>query len=105
LAVILAGQQRARPLAEIGRPHAHVDRDIEDLALENIDQLALIVRVLQMQAAQDPARRARQVVLHEIQLDAGRGVALFVPGFEKIAARIAEALGLDEQDLGQAHAA
>ncbi|MNO00280.1 hypothetical protein D3C81_2201430 [compost metagenome] len=54
-----------------------------------------------MQAAQHPAWRARMIVLHEGQGDAGLAVALDLKGLDKESSLIAEHLGLDDQHARQ----
>src|SRR5205814_43652 len=50
LAEVVAGELRAGPLAEGGRARADVDRDVENLALQRADQLALRLSDLRVQA-------------------------------------------------------
>ncbi|MNY83766.1 hypothetical protein D3C86_2267700 [compost metagenome] len=54
-----------------------------------------------MQTAQHTARRARMVVLHEGQGDAGLAVALDLKGLDEEAALIAKHLRLDDQHARQ----
>src|SRR5258708_5961849 len=100
LAVVLAGEDGAHPTAEGGRARPDVDRDVEDLALQGTDQLALGFPGLRVQAAQDVAVRVGLIVLDE---GAGQafGLELFpVIDLEEEAALVGEDSGLDEDDLG-----
>ena len=66
LPLVLRGQGHALPLAERRRADPHVDRDVEHFALENEAELALVVRVLKVEAAQDALGGKRHVVLNEL---------------------------------------
>ena len=52
-------------LAKSRAADADIDRNIEDRALEHGHKLALRLRVLNVQAAEDIAGRAREIVLDE----------------------------------------
>ncbi len=67
-AVIFAREGHAHRLAEGGRAAAHIDGDIEDLALRHAHQLALRTLQLIVQAAQNALGGAAVVVLHEVQV-------------------------------------
>ena len=98
LALVLARERHADPAAEGRRADADVDGDVEDLALEDRDELALGVRVLVVQPAEHAPARAREVVLDERGGQPGLGVAGAVPGLQEVAAGVAEDEGLDDQD-------
>ena len=67
LPLVLAREHQAVPLPEGGRAAPDVHRDVEHLALQHLEQLALRLRVLEMQPPQDAAARERDVVLHEVR--------------------------------------
>src|SRR2546425_426565 len=93
------GPERDRP-AEGRRAAPDVDRDVEDLAGDDPDDLALRLPDLIVQAAQHAAPRARVVVLHEVRVQAG-GLAerLAVVAFQKEAALVAEDFRLEDENL------
>ena len=75
---------------------------VRDLAGEHANQLGLRVRAdLPVQAAQRPADRARVVVLHECDVDAGVAVAGSVVALDEEPARVAVDRGIDDQDVRQ----
>src|SRR4051812_14081175 len=75
LAVVFGTQRDAHPTAEHGRPPTNVHRDVEYLPREHTEQLPLRVGRLIVQAAQDAASGARDVVLHESLGHAGLRIA------------------------------
>ena len=94
----VVGRERdANPSAERRRAAADVDGDVEDLALDDADQLALRPPDLQMQAAQRAADRPRMVVLHERAGDAVLAVRVGVIGLDEEAAVVVVDVGLDDE--------
>ncbi len=87
---------------KVAEPAAHIDGDVEDLAADDSNQLALGTPQLQMQAPQRSAGRFRMVVLHERAVDAVLAIAIGVIGLEEKAAAIDVHRRLDDQDLGDA---
>ena len=63
-------------------------------------QFPLRLLDLVVQAPQRVAHRVAVVVLHELHVDAGGGELALLPGFEEEAARIAEHLRPDQDDVG-----
>ena len=98
LAEVVAGELGARPLAEGGRARSDVHRDVEDLALQRPDQLALGPLHLRVQSPERAAVRARLVVLDERVRDARFAVLSLVERLQEMTAGIAEDVRLDEQD-------
>ena len=101
LMMVFGGQRRAIPLTEGRGIGADVDRDIEDLALQHVNQLALGMRVLEMQPAQGAPSGKRQIVLHEMAVQARLGIATQIPGFLEEPPTVAEHIGLDQQQAGK----
>lgn len=95
-------QFRRYMLAVSRRAAAKVDRDVENAAGEHVHQLRLRDRrKLEMQAAhRADGPRLGQIVLTEIDRDAGRGERRAVPGFGKEATRIHEAARNQEFRIG-----
>ena len=73
---------------------------IPNLAFDDANQLPLRTDDLIVDAAQYAARRPRMRVLHEGQVEAGRGKVPHVPGFEEEAAIVLEAVDVDDADAG-----
>src|SRR5262249_32412434 len=101
LARNLLGELQAHPPSEAGRAAADVDRDIEDLSPEDLDQLALPFGLLEMQSAQGAPDRAGVVVLDEGTAHARLGIPRFLEALVEESPRIAEDLRLDDQHLRQ----
>jgi hypothetical protein len=103
LAPVLPGQRHSDPTPEPGGTAADVHRHIEDLAAQDLHQLALGMRVLDVQAAQDALTRVGLIVLYHALRYAEPGITLRLPGLHEPAARVAKDLGFDDQcvrDLG-----
>ena len=83
-------------LAVTRRATADIDRDIEDRAGADPHQLGLrLRRRLEMQPAQDAARRRQRVVLlHECRVDAVLAQHILAEDLGKEAARVAWRTGL-----------
>ncbi len=64
-------------------------------------QFALGVFHLEMQAAQDAARRPTVVVLHKVEIEPRRAKRLPVPGFHEKTALVAEDPGLQQVHIPQ----
>ncbi len=75
----------------------HVNRHIEHATAQDGHQLALRLRILDMQAAQDPLGRAREIILHEVKTNPALRVALLLEQLQEEAARVSEHLRLDDQ--------
>ena len=86
------------PLAEGGRVAAQVDGDVEDRAARAADQLRLARLGLEVEAAQGALRRARVVVLDELDVDAELGPGVAAVGLDHEAALVAVDLGLEQDD-------
>jgi hypothetical protein len=84
------------PPAEGRRAAADIDRDVEDLARGDANQLALRQAQLVVQPAQHTLARARVVVLDEPRPDSRLLEFPLVPALEEKAARVAEDFRLDE---------
>ena len=96
LAFVLVAQLHHDMLAERGRTLPQVDSHIEHSALYHSHQLRLReVALLIVQPAQHAVRRARLVVLHEINLAYIRFKLVFLPRFKKIAPAVSKHLGVD----------
>jgi len=65
LSAVRTGQSECGPATECWRTDAHINSDVEDLAVDGGHELRLSARVLEMQTAYDSAPGTRQVVLHE----------------------------------------
>src|SRR5207245_9875925 len=85
------------PPTKIRRAAADVRRDIEDLAGDDADELALRPADLIMQPAQHAPPRARVIVLDEARADSRALELPLVPALIEEPARVAENAGLDEQ--------
>jgi hypothetical protein len=83
------------------RGTAQIHCHVEHRAAHHPHQLALRRVELVMQPAQHALRRARMVVLHEIQVQPQCGEGLAVPAFHEEAARVAEHPGFDQEDAGE----
>src|SRR4051812_4140249 len=91
---------KAGPAAERRRRTAQVDRDVEDLALQDLDELPLRLLHLVVQAADHVPARQRAVVLHELGVDAGcLSERSLVVALEERAAVVFEYARLEQQDL------
>src|SRR5690606_19597455 len=102
LAMIVLAQLDTGPAPETRRAAAQVNRHVEHPPAYDAHQLALGLLQLVVQPAQHTARRARVVVLHEIDIEPGQLTeGARVPALEEKAARVAEHLGLEQQHLGQ----
>jgi hypothetical protein len=73
--VVRFGETLADPLAKGRRTHAYIHGDIHNLPRQNLDQLALGLRMLEMQAPQNAFAGKGGVVLHEGPRNAGVFVA------------------------------
>jgi ATP-dependent DNA helicase RecQ len=100
LALVVRGQHDRNGLAKGRRAAPDVDGDIEDFALQDIDQLALGVGILEMQTAQDAAPGVGEIVLDEARGQAGLDIARLVPGFHEKAAGVAEDARFENDDTG-----
>ncbi len=100
LPVIRVGEIFADPSAEGGRAETDIDGDIEYLAAEDLDEFALRMRILKMQAPHDVLLRKRDVILDERQFDSCLLVKLMIPCLHKPAASIAESRRLENQNTG-----
>ena len=89
------------PAAEVRRTGPQIDRHVEDLPLQDRHQLPLRMPDLVMQPAQHVFRRARVVVLHELDVDPGRLVERApVIAFQEKAAGVPKDPRLDDQHVG-----
>ena len=102
IAMLVARQTEAGPFAERRRALAQIDRDVEQLACQHADELALWPTQLIVQPADGVSRGARAVLLHECGLDAGRFVedALVVALIGE-PSRVLMNLRLEEHHLAQ----
>ena len=101
LALVVLGELLAHPPAEGGRAPADIDGHVPDAAAHHAHELALgMRRQLVVQAAQHTPGGAAVVVLHEVDIRAGGGMeGLLVETFVEKAARVAEDLGLDQENV------
>ena len=109
MTLVFSTQDRRRPLTESRRADADIDSDIVNLAFENADQLALRIRPLIMQATQHALFRARDIGLHEAEIQPGFGEAFGIEALVEKSARIPMHFRLDDQTsvkrgLDQLHA-
>src|SRR5581483_10588539 len=89
--MVLSRQAQPDPFAEARTRSAQVDDDVEHFAGDDAHELSLRLLDLVVQAAENSARRARMIVLHEVDVDAGRvAESATVVALEEEAARIAE---------------
>jgi len=93
-------QRHLQRPAECRRRPAEVHDHVEHRADRAADELALRVLDLVVEAAQHAAARARVVVLHEVDVDAGGGQCRRFQLSKEEAAVIAEDPGLDQLDVG-----
>jgi hypothetical protein len=70
--------------------------------LQHIDQFALGVGLLEVQSAQDAFLREREVILHKSLRYPRCGISRLIPDFNEESALVAEDLGFDDHDSGQA---
>jgi len=75
-----------------------VDGHVEQGAFCASHELPLCVGLLIVQAAQDAARRARVIVLHEVSVDPQLPKMAGMVGFHEEAAFVSEDPGLEDQD-------
>lgn len=101
MAMVLGGKHHTGPLAERGRPAPDVDGDVVHLAFEHAHELALRMRPLVMQAAQHAARRARNVRLDEMPVDACFPVLRVVEALVEETTGVAEHLRFDHDATGE----
>src|SRR5581483_6473636 len=100
--MVLSRQAQPDPFAEARTRSAQVDDDVEHFAGDDAHELSLRLLDLVVQAAENSARRARMIVLHEVDVDAGRvAESATVVALEEEAARIAEDFRLQQHDFGQ----
>src|SRR5690606_31944184 len=90
----------ANPASEGRRAFPDVDGHVVHSSRKDLDELSLSLRLLEVQPAEGALPGAGDVVLHELQGDAGFGIALCVVTLDEGAARIPNELRLDEQDTG-----
>lgn len=100
LALVLARQGNAKPLAERGRALADVHRYIEDLPQKDLHQLALAEGMLNVEASQHTTARKGLVVLDQALGYPQLGVAVTPVGLQEIAPLVPEDLGLDDERPG-----
>ena len=84
------------PFPEGRRVAAHVDDDVEDRAERAAHELRLADARLQVHPAQHAERRARVVVLHELDVDPELGVRAAPVALEEEPALVAKDCRLDE---------
>ena len=100
LAAVFRAEHDADPAAVGRAAAAQIHGDVKDLARDRAHELCLLVPLLKVQPAQHAAARAGLVILHERIRDAGSGKVGRPVGFHEIAARIAEALYVDDLHAG-----
>ena len=101
LAEVVCPERGGRPFAEGGGAGADVDGDVEDLAPQHADQLALGFAELRVQAAQRATGRAGLVVLDEGVGDPRLAILALVERLQEVPAGVPEHLGLDHEDAWQ----
>ena len=97
---VFLAQGNADPLAKGFAARAAVYCHIIHFAFGYTNQLSLRVHGLKMQAAQHAAGRAALVILHKFICNTGSSKFVFLIGFHKIAAAVAENSGLDNLHTG-----
>src|SRR5262249_61975789 len=89
LAKVGPREERRHPAPERGGAAPHVDRDVEDLAGDREDELALRLEALGMEATESAVYALRAVVLNEGLTDAALLVLPLVVGLKEEATSIA----------------
>ena len=84
------------PSTELRGATANVDSDVPDRAVEDLHQLPLARGFLEVESAQRPASRARQVILDEGPREARRRIALRLKRLDEKAAGVAINLWLNK---------
>jgi len=95
LPLVFSGEEDPMPLPERRGTAAQVNRYIEYLALEGLQQFSLSVWILKMKSAQCAPTGAGQVVLDELNVQASLAVVIAIPQLHEKPSSIAEYLGLD----------
>ena len=85
-------------MAECGGRATKIDGDVEDLPTQSADEFALGLLDLVVEAPDDSGLRAGEIILHEIDVDAGLGEPAAVEQFLEEAAIVGEDAGLDEDE-------
>jgi hypothetical protein len=79
----------------------YIDGDVQNAAAHYAYQLALRLRILQVQAAKHAFRRPRQIVLNERSGGANLTISFGVKMFEEESPLISKYLRFDRKDIGQ----
>ena len=100
LLLVFCTESMADPLPEGFRAFSQVNRNIEDFALHDPHQLALLLPDLVVQATQDVLRGFGVIILNEFALEA-RGLleGFGVKTFEEEASVVAEDFGFEDEDF------
>lgn len=100
--VLLCGERDADPFAEPRARAAQVNGDVVDFAGDDAHKLSLRLLDLIVQPAQNALGRSRVIVLHEVDIEAGRVLEnSTVVALEEEATRIAEDFRFQQDDFGQ----
>src|SRR5436190_23763732 len=99
LAPVLAGQFDGHMVSKTWTADAHVDRHIKHAPPQHGDQLALRLRILQMQAAQHALSRTRHIILQKRSLDAGFCIAFGLKRLKEEATLVAKHLWLNNKNF------
>jgi hypothetical protein len=101
LPMIVPAQFGAGPAAERRRGLSQIDRGIKCTSGHHADELPLGLLDLVVQAAQNPALRARVIVLDEPDVEADSiAKPSGVPALQQEATLVSEYLRLEDQDVG-----
>ena len=98
LQVVVLVEFNGKMLSEGGAVFTQIYCHIEYASVGTTDEFGLgIRRALEMQSAHHAVRRARLIILNETGIDTGCTVSFFLIGLSKPPPRVAEELGLDDQ--------
>ena len=70
--------------------HPDIDGDIENSSAQNHDQLALLIRILEVKPPQSILSGYRKVVLNEVMMEASFTILCNMKGFEKVSAGVSK---------------
>lgn len=98
LQVVILAEFDRKMLPEGGAVFTEIYCHIEYASVGTTDEFGLCIRrALEMQSAHHTIRRARLIILYETSINTGSAVSFFLIGLSKPPPRVAEELGLDDQ--------
>ena len=95
-AILVAELDRNVP-TKCGAADAHIDCHVQNRPLQHSHQFALRPGILDVQAAQDIARRTRQIILDEAGGNAGGAVSVSMVNFRKKPTAVAKQFWFNNQ--------